>query len=98
MLDIEVRSSLNGHGVANYSGLPDTVIGEDASLREIATKLSRWVDNARHASGRSSMFDRGAYTPPDNVYEEMRAEQTALSTTTSWAASPRSPSPSPSRA
>lgn len=76
--------------VMNASGLPTDVvlrdartmpnpyITEGASIREIASTMSRWVDNARAATGRTTMFDRGAYTPPDNPYDEMRASRTAV--------------------
>jgi hypothetical protein len=47
-------------------------------MREIAGQLSRWVDNARAATGKTSMFDRGMFTPPDNVYDEMRAARNAV--------------------
>jgi len=67
-----------GYPIINATPLSDTTIRSDASFREIAEKLSRWVDNARNASGRSTMFDRGAYTPPDNFYDEVRAARIAL--------------------
>lgn len=78
--EIEERSQLSVDGlpVINRSGLPDVEITASASMREVASQLSRWVDNARNASGRSSMFDRGMFTPPDNPYDEMRAARNAL--------------------
>jgi hypothetical protein len=92
--EVEATSELvvSGHSFPfdNQSGLPDGVllatakvgpnpyIAEGASIREVAATLSRWVDNARAATGRTSMFDRGAYTPPDNPYDEMRAARTAM--------------------
>jgi hypothetical protein len=82
-MDIEVSSSLAGSDgrplpYINNSDIPSAVINENADMREIANTLSRWVDNARAATGRTSMFDRGAFTPPDNPYEEMRAARTAM--------------------
>lgn len=47
-------------------------------MREIANKLSRWVDNAKAANGRTSMFDRGMFTPPENAFDEMRAARNAV--------------------
>lgn len=78
---VEASSSLQVHGgypVINHSGLPDTLISGDESMREIAGKLSRWIDNARSASTRTNLFDRGAYVPPDNVYDEMLAARKAV--------------------
>ena len=53
-------------------------LAADPQMREIANQLSRWVDNARAATGRTSMFDRGVYTPPENPYDEMRAARHAV--------------------
>lgn len=64
--------------VANFSGLPDAALVDSSDLRQVATQLSRWVNNARGATGRTSMFDRGAYIPPDNVYDEMRSARYAV--------------------
>lgn len=78
---VEATSTLRvegGYPIVNHSGLPDTVITGDENMREIASKLSRWIDNARSASGRTSMFDRGSYTPPDNVYDEMVTARRAV--------------------
>lgn len=74
------RLEVNGLGIpfVNHSGLGDTVIQQSDDLREVASKLSSWVNNARSATGHSSMFDRGAYTPPDNPYEEMLAARRAV--------------------
>lgn len=57
---------------------PNPYVAEGSTIREIASTLSRWVDNARAATGRTTMFDRGAYTPPDNPYDEMRSARTAV--------------------
>jgi hypothetical protein len=85
-----VVQSENGRSfeVQNDTELPTSVILEDPAIREIANELSSWADNARAAVGRSSLFDRGAYASPDNVYEQMKVAQR---TTTSWAASATSP-------
>lgn len=79
--EIEVSSNVlevGGYPVINHTGLSDTFVTSSGDVREIAEKLSRWVDNARAASTRHGMFDRGAYTPPANVYDEMRAARHAL--------------------
>lgn len=81
-MDIEVRSELGINGrpanVINMSELPTDGIMRDPSMREVAYQMSRWVDNARAANGRTGMFDRGAFTPPENPYDEMRAGKLAL--------------------
>ncbi|MEO6157940.1 MAG: hypothetical protein ABIQ39_09955, partial [Ilumatobacteraceae bacterium] len=81
-LEVEATSQLtiNGKslGIINGSDLSTEQITSDASMREVAAQLSRWVDNARSATGRTTMFDRGAYTPPDNPYDEMRSARHAV--------------------
>lgn len=64
--------------VMNASGLPDEMVRDAAQVRELASKLSKWVDNARSAAGRTSANDAGAYTPPNNVYDEMAAARHAM--------------------
>jgi len=63
-----------------YSGdvLPATQDELDPKMRQMAAQLSRWVDNARAATNRSSMFDRGAYVAPDNQYRQMSIARTAV--------------------
>ena len=87
-MTVEATSELGS--IINQSGVPtadivkygqteaNPYIGEGASMREVATALSRWVDNARAATGRTGMFDRGTFTPPDNPYEEMRTARAAM--------------------
>lgn len=70
--------SVEGWPMLNHTGLGDDILMHDPNMREIASKLSSWVDNARNAAGRSSMFDRGAYTPPDNFYKEVVAARHAM--------------------
>lgn len=89
-MSMEVEASSELGSVINMSGLATDEItkygstgnspylAEGASMREVATALSRWVDNARSATGRTGMFDRGAFTPADNPYEEMRAARNAV--------------------
>lgn len=80
--DVEVVTELGVDGrmaaVMNTTDIATGTIAQDPQMREIAAKLSRWVDNARAANGRTSMFDRGMFTPPDNPYDEMRAARNAL--------------------
>ena len=82
MTAVEATSRLEagpgGYPVINASHLPSEVIRDSDSMIEIASKLSRWIDNARSASTRTTMFDRGAYTPPDNPYDEMLAARAAV--------------------
>jgi hypothetical protein len=81
-MEVEATSELtiNGRplGVINQTDIETGHITGDASMREVAAQLSRWVDNSRAATGRTSMFDRGAYTPPDNPYDEMRSARHAV--------------------
>ena len=80
--DVEVVATLGTDGrpanVINTTEIATGDIAKDPQMREIASKLSRWVDNARSASGQTSMFDRGMFTPPDNPYDEMRAARNAV--------------------
>ncbi len=72
-------SGLSTEQITKYGSVGDNAyIPEGASMREVATALSKWVDNARSATGRTGMFDRGAFTPSDNPYEEMRAARAAV--------------------
>jgi hypothetical protein len=79
---IEVVSDLPVAGrpmqMWNTTEISSAAITENAEVRQLASQLSRWVDNARAATSRSNMFDKGAYVPPDNPYDEMRAARHAL--------------------
>jgi len=77
MHDVEVAADID-LPIINASGISTDVLVQEPEMRELARKLSDWVSNLRAASGRTSMFDRGAFSPPDNVYEEMRAARTAV--------------------
>lgn len=81
-MEVEATSNLNINGrpipVRNFTDMPDAVLYGDESMREVAQVMSRWVDNVRAAAGRTSMFDRGAYIPPDNAYDEMRSARHAV--------------------
>src|SRR4051794_28226151 len=82
MMEVEAVSNLGVDGrampVMNASDVAIGDIAADPQMRQIAAALSRWVDNARAAVGRTSMFDRGSYTPPDNPYDEMRSSRYAV--------------------
>lgn len=57
---------------------PDSRDLLDGKMRQIASQLERWVGNARAVTNRSSMFDRGAYTPSENHYDHMRMARKAV--------------------
>ena len=76
---IEAGSGLTEHyELRNYSELPEEALRQDPQLRTLARELSRWSDNLRSSQQRGSMFDRSAYTPPNHVYDEMKAARTAI--------------------
>lgn len=80
-LNIEVDSNgddVLSHRMINHSGLADEVVLADPMMRTIARQLSTWVDNARSATQRTTMFDRGTFTPPENFYDELRAARVAV--------------------
>lgn len=59
------------------SGLAEMV---GPTMRQLAADMTRWVNQARAATNRSSMFDRGAYAVPDNPYEQMKYARKAVAT------------------
>jgi len=75
--EIEVSSDIE-MPVWNQSGMSTDLITASTEFRQIARALSGWVDNLRASAGKTSMFDRGAYTPSDNPYAEMRAARSAV--------------------
>jgi hypothetical protein len=77
MLEVEAASELELPFI-NATGMGRDFIVHTPEIRELARTMSTWVTNLRAATGRTSMFDRGAYTPPDNVYDEMRAARMAV--------------------
>lgn len=78
--EVEVVSQIgtSGMSVINQTEMPTQELGNNPQFREVAAHISRWVDNARAAAGRTSMFDRGMFTPPDNPYDEMRSARNAV--------------------
>lgn len=62
----------------NYSDLDMNALEADPKVRKLQRELGRWADNLRSATQRGSMFDRGQFTPPNNIYDEMRTARTAL--------------------
>lgn len=79
---MEQTSELSANGVIggmiNITDIGTEQLAADPQMREIAGQLSRWVDNARAANGRSGMFDRGMFTPPENPFDEMRTARNAV--------------------
>lgn len=65
----------------NRTDIPDSVLWENAQVREVASALQRWHKDvnqdveARH--GRSGLFSPGKYAAADNPYEMMRIAQVA---------------------
>lgn len=47
-------------------------------MRQVAAQLSRWVDQTRAVTNRSTLFDRAAYVPSENVYDQMRMARAAV--------------------
>ena len=80
MINVEAASTIHEPQVLNYSGLSDAVVTSSSELRDVATKLTRWVEKARMVPRGTNIFDRGSYTPPDNPYDEMRAARRAVKT------------------
>jgi hypothetical protein len=64
--------------IRNHSGLDDRLLREDPQMRKLSKELAKWADNLRSAHQKGSMFDRGAFTPPANVYDEMRSARIAV--------------------
>lgn len=80
---IEARSGLGfdasvGFPVWNESGIDDALIVSDGSVREVAKQLTEWVGRAQKAASSQGMFDRNAYAPPNNFYDELRAARRAV--------------------
>lgn len=64
-----------------YSSDPEVqqLRGEvDARMRQVATELTKWTQNTRAVTNRSSLFDRTAYAAPDNVFSQMRIARQAV--------------------
>lgn len=75
--DVEVKSGID-LPIMNTTGISTDMLVNTPETRGLMRELSNWVNNLRHANGKSSMFNRAAYTPPENVYDEMRAARTAV--------------------
>ncbi|MGZ4745716.1 MAG: hypothetical protein ACXVYY_01400 [Oryzihumus sp.] len=79
MVEIERLVQREGTEVGwiDYSGT-----GEDGdvrkTVRELGSALADFVNSRRAVQGRGSLFSRGAYTPPDNVYAEMATARNAM--------------------
>jgi hypothetical protein len=79
-LEVNANLSVSGRPLPflNETEFSGNDLAAAPEIRQVAAALSRWVDNARSATGRTSMFDRGMFTPPDNHYDEMRAARNAV--------------------
>lgn len=60
----------------NMTGLDDALVS--GKMREVASQITRWVEDQRGQRGRSSLFDRSAYMAPDNPYEQMKTARSAM--------------------
>lgn len=60
----------------NMSGLDDALVM--GKMREVASQITRWVEDTRGTQGRSSLFDRSAYQVPDNPYNQMKIARQAM--------------------
>jgi hypothetical protein len=78
-LSVESASGLEEeYELRNHSDLEDHQLRADPQMRGLLRELSRWTDGLRASQQRGNMFDRTAYTPPANVYDEMKAARTAM--------------------
>jgi len=50
----------------------------EPQMRQLSQQISRWVDQQRAVTNRSSLFDRAAYAPSDNPYDQMRTARAAV--------------------
>lgn len=76
-IDVEVVAG-SQYPLVNVTEVATGEIADSEEFRQLARAMSDWVTNTRNAAGRSSMFDRGMFSPPDNVYDEMRAARNAV--------------------
>lgn len=80
-MEIVATSGMTEHGdfpYQNYSGVDDTEIASDSSFQRLTRELALWSSNVRAATQRGNMFDRMAYSPPNNVFDEIRTARIAL--------------------
>lgn len=63
----------NVNVVYDTSELSQHDLESSEGLREMASFLSHYAGQRRALAGRSSLFNRGIYAPPDHVYSEMVA-------------------------
>lgn len=67
-----------GVGLYNLSGLPDSTVQEDGGFQKLVREISRWSETVRSGAERATLFDRYVYTPPANVYDEIRSARIAV--------------------
>lgn len=78
---IEVASQIEvPPKILNYSELDSETIVQSDQFRTLAGQLTEWVGRGRAVAGQGNLFSRGAYTPPDHPYSEMKSARIALET------------------
>lgn len=82
-IDVEATSDLtlsDGRhlGLMNTTEMSSGAIAQDPSVQKLAREISRWVDLSRGQQRHGGMFDRTAYTPPDNPYDMIRTAKRAM--------------------
>lgn len=71
------RGSLAGQPWIGAEGVPVELVNN--GVREIALAINNWKeDQALNGTRQSSVFDRDAYVPPDNIFEQMQMARKAV--------------------
>lgn len=72
------RGSLAGQPWIGADGVPVGLVNE--GVREIALAINSWKEDQQlNGQGQgSTMFDRNAYVPPDNIFEQMQMARRAV--------------------
>jgi hypothetical protein len=66
-------------GLMNTTSIGNGEIAGDPEVQRLAREISRWVDLSRNSpTAHGGMFDRQAYTPPNNPYDQIRTAKMAL--------------------
>lgn len=50
----------------------------DPRLRQVAAQMTRWVEQTRAVTNRGSLFDRAAYVPSENIFDQMKMARSAV--------------------
>lgn len=65
----------------NMSGLDDEMLRQDPAMQKLIKSVASWQDQLRSQTAvNGTIFDRQAFTPPNNPYNEMRAARVATAT------------------